>query len=175
MGTIIKKWFVFDGKQQTGPFSLEEMQDKVGQGKIAPDQFVWCEGMEGWKALGEVDILRGGSMTRRPPTPPPDFALPAIEPTGAIRKSVAKFEQREEHTFVKEIGKMKDEDRTGAIQRDILHNAQREAKAASHLENKARVEIEGTSLMQNKIVWLVLAIAAAAATWFLFLKKGTNP
>ncbi len=174
MNTIIKKWFVFDGKQQTGPYSLEEMQEKVVTHKLSAEQFVWCEGMDGWKALGEVDVLRGGSMTRRPPSPPPDFALPAVEPSGKIRKSSVSFDA-EEHTFVREIGKIKDEDRTGSIQRDIISNAKREAKAASSMEQKKRVEVEGESLAQDKFIWIILGLVVTAVIWFVFFQKGATP
>ncbi|OFZ78386.1 MAG: hypothetical protein A2583_13935 [Bdellovibrionales bacterium RIFOXYD1_FULL_53_11] len=49
-----KKWFVYLGDHHEGPFSLAEMQTKMSQGQISSLNYVWCEGMQDWKAMTEV-------------------------------------------------------------------------------------------------------------------------
>lgn len=57
-----------DGKQ-AGPFSAAELQRKVGEGTLTPETLAWMEGMDAWKAAGEIPELArlfGGSP---PPLP----------------------------------------------------------------------------------------------------------
>lgn len=49
-----KKWFVYMGDHHEGPFSLHDVQDKMAQGVIASQQYVWCDGMADWLPMGQV-------------------------------------------------------------------------------------------------------------------------
>lgn len=50
-------WSVsIDGKTY-GPYSMEELHGFAGEGRIRPETFVWRQGMDGWKAAGEVPEL----------------------------------------------------------------------------------------------------------------------
>ncbi|MGK7940033.1 MAG: tubulin-like doman-containing protein [Crocosphaera sp.] len=48
------KWYVYQDNQQTGPFSSEELL----QEGVTFQTYVWCAGMEGWKAASEIEELR---------------------------------------------------------------------------------------------------------------------
>jgi hypothetical protein len=37
--------------QQSGPFTLEQLKERVKSGEVTPDAWVWLEGMAGWEAL----------------------------------------------------------------------------------------------------------------------------
>ena len=54
-----KKWFVYVEDHHEGPFTVDEVQQKIKQGAIRADQFVWCEGMQDWKAMTEVSDFSG--------------------------------------------------------------------------------------------------------------------
>lgn len=49
-----KKWFIYVGDHHEGPFSLEEVQGKIGQGQTSAQSYVWREGMADWKAMAEL-------------------------------------------------------------------------------------------------------------------------
>jgi len=53
----MKQWFyVVDGQQQ-GPVSEADLQGLVISKKIAPDTFIWSEGMSDWVAIKDVSEL----------------------------------------------------------------------------------------------------------------------
>ena len=72
-GAIQKKWHLFIGNQTEGPFDLDEVREKLAQGLIQSDAFVWCEGMDDWKKMNEVEefLLPSASTPRVSPPPPP--------------------------------------------------------------------------------------------------------
>ena len=43
--------FVSHNGQQSGPFTQEQLVERVKSGEVAPDAWVWHEGMAGWEAL----------------------------------------------------------------------------------------------------------------------------
>ena len=49
-----KKWFVYMEDHHEGPFSVADVQSKIGEGFIRKDQYIWAEGMQDWKPMGEV-------------------------------------------------------------------------------------------------------------------------
>jgi hypothetical protein len=65
----MKKYFINDGTQQQGPFSLEELIAM----KITPNTPVWHEGMDQWKTAGQLEELNV-LFSQQPPafmsTPP---------------------------------------------------------------------------------------------------------
>jgi len=58
-GSSDKKWFVYVEDHHEGPFTSAEVQQKVQQGSVRSDQFVWSEGMQDWKAMAEVPEFVG--------------------------------------------------------------------------------------------------------------------
>lgn len=83
-GFTEKKWFVYIGDQHQGPFSLSEIQGKMGQGEVKTDSFVWADGMPDWKAMTDVPeflpLLSGTSPTVEPIAPEPQFIAPTLAP-----------------------------------------------------------------------------------------------
>lgn len=52
-----KKWFVYMVDHHEGPFSLEEIQSKMGEGQVTTGSYVWAEGMADWKPMTEVEAF----------------------------------------------------------------------------------------------------------------------
>jgi hypothetical protein len=61
------QWYYAQGDQQLGPISDAEIKRLVAEGKVRPQDEVWCEGMPDWKAAGDVREL----FRERPLVPPP--------------------------------------------------------------------------------------------------------
>ena len=79
-GAIQKKWHLFIGNQTEGPFDLDEVREKLAQGLIQSDAFVWCEGMDDWKKMNEVEeFLQPSTSTPRVSPPPPPRREPSAE------------------------------------------------------------------------------------------------
>ena len=58
--------------QTTGPFTLDELRRKAGDGSLTRQTHVWNEGMSGWQRAGEVGALESVFGAVPPPPPPPD-------------------------------------------------------------------------------------------------------
>lgn len=54
-----RKWFVYQNDHHEGPFSLEEIQDKMGAGEVQRSQYVWCQGMSDWQMMSAVRDFEG--------------------------------------------------------------------------------------------------------------------
>jgi hypothetical protein len=80
-GALQKKWHLFIGNQTEGPFDLDEVREKLAQGLIQSDAFVWCEGMADWKKMNEVEefLQPMASTPRVAPPPPPPRMEPSAE------------------------------------------------------------------------------------------------
>ena len=59
----MKKYFLHDGKEQSGPFDVEELKAK----QITPDTSIWYEGIEDWTTAGKIEELKGLFKTSTPP------------------------------------------------------------------------------------------------------------
>ena len=46
--------FLHDGTEQTGPFTLSQVQAGLHDGSIRPDLQYWSEGMEQWENVTEL-------------------------------------------------------------------------------------------------------------------------
>lgn len=49
-----KKWFVYIGDHHEGPFTVEEVQNRMSGGQVTAASYVWAEGMADWKLITEV-------------------------------------------------------------------------------------------------------------------------
>lgn len=47
-------FFVQKEGREWGPFTTEELGEKVGEGVFSPQDLFWAEGMEEWQPLGEI-------------------------------------------------------------------------------------------------------------------------
>ena len=54
---IQKKWFIYINDQHQGPFSVDEVQQKLTSGQITQQNHVWCEGMSDWQVITQVASL----------------------------------------------------------------------------------------------------------------------
>lgn len=65
-------WFLGDGKERKGPFSVEQMKEFLDQGKLNRNTPVWRQGMQSWQPLGTTELVN------LIPGSPPD--MPASSP-----------------------------------------------------------------------------------------------
>ncbi len=68
--------------QQSGPFSYNELQMLVTQGKLTKETYVWKQGMSDWVFAGQVNELSSLFAVAPPPPPPPGPPAPPPAPTG---------------------------------------------------------------------------------------------
>ena len=61
-------WMVAVNGQQSGPFTIQQMQQLAQQGQINPQTYVWRQGMAGWEFISNVPEL---ASLFAAPTPPP--------------------------------------------------------------------------------------------------------
>lgn len=68
-GAIAQYHVVING-QQSGPYNMAQLQQLVQNGQLAPNTYVWKQGMSGWDFASNVPELRSlfGAV---PPPPPP--------------------------------------------------------------------------------------------------------
>jgi hypothetical protein len=59
----MKKYFLHDGTESSGPFDLEELKAK----RITKNSPIWFEGMENWKTAGEIPELKTVFVVVPPP------------------------------------------------------------------------------------------------------------
>ncbi len=90
-----KKWFVYLQDHHEGPFSLEELEGKMAQGHVSPQNYVWSEGMMDWELMSSIGVLK--SLVSQKQEPPA-----AVVPTevtvgseGAEQEEVQKEAQKE--------------------------------------------------------------------------------
>jgi hypothetical protein len=79
----MKKYFLHNGTENSGPFDLDELRTK----RIIKTTPVWHEGLEDWKTAGEIEELRSILIV----VPPPIRAVVTAPP---IRKMGRKPEKR---------------------------------------------------------------------------------
>src|SRR5262245_54593415 len=58
----MKKYFLHDGSQQTGPFDIEELKAK----NLTRDTPIWFEGLTEWTTIGNVEELKEVFITITP-------------------------------------------------------------------------------------------------------------
>ncbi len=63
--------------QQSGPFTIPQLQQLLQQGQVNAQTYVWKQGMAGWEMMGQVTELAGLFAANTPPPPPP----PGMPPT----------------------------------------------------------------------------------------------
>lgn len=64
-------WHVTANGQSLGPYTQEQLLQGIQQGQIGAATLVWCAGMAGWTAAGQVPQLAGFFGPPPPPPPPP--------------------------------------------------------------------------------------------------------
>lgn len=52
-----KEWYYLDDqRQQTGPISFETLKNLCRTSIITPSTYIWCEGMQEWKKLSDMNM-----------------------------------------------------------------------------------------------------------------------
>jgi len=67
----MSQYMVYANGQQSGPFTIPQLQQMVMQGTLNQQTYVWKQGMANWAAAGTVAELGTLFMTNTPPPPPP--------------------------------------------------------------------------------------------------------
>lgn len=94
VATMKREWFVYKNGKQHGPIPLSKLKDVATQGRITPEDLVWCEGLDDWTPAGRIKDLFRKPAPVPPPLPPP---LPAATPpTQAPPENI--IEKRAEHS-----------------------------------------------------------------------------
>lgn len=65
-----EQWFAALGGQQTGPFTPDELRQRVRNGQVARETLVWKKGLAGWTPAGQVGDLQSIFGEVPPPLPP---------------------------------------------------------------------------------------------------------
>jgi hypothetical protein len=79
LGCFGAMYYVGKNGQQTGPFTLEQVQAKYASGEISPTDLMWKEGTADWKAASEFSELAAPAPSSFP-APGPSFGQPASTP-----------------------------------------------------------------------------------------------
>lgn len=67
--TAVSYYIAVNG-QQTGPFPMDQLKQKVGSGELTRESLVWKNGMAAWSAAGSVEELSALFSMVPPPLPP---------------------------------------------------------------------------------------------------------
>jgi hypothetical protein len=51
------RWYHLAGRQQHGPVDLATIRERVLDGTVAPDTYVWADGMPDWLPAKQVPAL----------------------------------------------------------------------------------------------------------------------
>jgi hypothetical protein len=85
----MKKYFIHNGKDQQGPFTIEELR----QNGITFKTMVWYEGLSNWKEAENIDELKG-LLTASPPP---------FEKTSSINQTIEKAKKVLDKDYVSAI------------------------------------------------------------------------
>jgi len=78
----MKKYFLHDGANQSGPFDIEELKSK----NISKDTSIWYEGLTEWTTAGEIEELKRILL----PIPPPlKLVSPAFQQAAQFETPIA--------------------------------------------------------------------------------------
>lgn len=64
----MKEYFFLKGKEQNGPFTIEQLSDKG----LTNETMIWTEGMENWQKLKDIPELVQALKPKSVPPPPPN-------------------------------------------------------------------------------------------------------
>lgn len=76
-----KKFFLGVGGQQTGPYSEQEINEKIQAGEAKPDTLVWYEGLGEWQRVDTIAYFQPAFKHRKPSAPG--------SPSGFVKSSSA--------------------------------------------------------------------------------------
>ncbi|HLE00616.1 MAG TPA: DUF4339 domain-containing protein [Bdellovibrionota bacterium] len=146
-----KSWFIHHNGKQEGPFSREQIEGRLAAEKDRASILAWCEGMQGWKPVAEIDELRSGTAAQTV-----QGGAPKGEVTAVLDVSRRAFAER-------------GGDSTVNIDVKSLKQAEVEAKKAETVAARARFEagIRGAAPKSafRSIVKMVMFVGFLAGLW----------
>jgi hypothetical protein len=74
---IMKEYFFLKGKDQNGPFTIEQLEDKG----LTSETLIWTAGMESWNKLKDIPELAQAIKPKLVPPPPPSDTEEKISKT----------------------------------------------------------------------------------------------
>ena len=152
----MKKYFLHDGTESSGPFDFEELKAK----KITPKTPVWFEGMEKWKFAGEIPEL-DSVFTVNPPPFHPEKEAPKQQKT-EIKPEKRQILGLSKNTFFMVLGALVLIIVT-IVFNTLNENRQRELDAKNHrteIENH-QLELKEKEIEEQKIMQAEAEKAAA--------------
>lgn len=85
----MKEYFFLKGKDQNGPFTVEQLADKG----LTRESLIWTEGMENWQKLKDIPELIQELKIKSVPPPPPshkDENISKTEVSGQLKVTTEK-------------------------------------------------------------------------------------
>lgn len=70
-------YWVARGGQQYGPYAVADVRRMIAEGRIAPTDLAWTEGMANWEPLSQVLPQEPAAQKPLPPPPAAAYAQPA--------------------------------------------------------------------------------------------------
>jgi predicted Zn finger-like uncharacterized protein len=53
------RWFVAAGGERQGPFTRDQVAERIRAGEYAPETYAWHKGFKGWEKLGDIETFKG--------------------------------------------------------------------------------------------------------------------
>lgn len=78
----MKKYFLHNGIESSGPFDIQELKTK----RITQNTPVWFDGMENWSTAGKIEELSNLFVVNPPPISPSTSPTPKVEKKKAPNK-----------------------------------------------------------------------------------------
>src|SRR5690606_16819328 len=70
------QYFLVEGGQTVGPFTLQQVKQRIAEGRTSREDLIWKEGLSGWVAISTLPEFR----ETPPPPPPPGGGTPPPPP-----------------------------------------------------------------------------------------------
>src|SRR3954467_2077450 len=84
-----KQWFVCISGASLGPIETQVVHLMIEQKRLSPMEFVWCEGMDSWKRVCEIEEFGGTTAPEAPSIPVPQATKTKVAPPPMAPKATA--------------------------------------------------------------------------------------
>jgi outer membrane beta-barrel protein len=147
----LKVWFVHLQGKQEGPFSQDEIRQKLLARSIQVETFAWRQGMKDWAPLGNIEAFNGLFTPKPPATPPPSHPLRRSGDLSVMMEFNRTAPDRAENTQ--------------PISKAEIEKAKREVAQALKISEQGRREAEGLTPVQRLLRIALVAVALVVAIW----------
>ncbi len=97
-----KEWYLFNGKEQEGPFTHAEIFSKIQNKQLKADEHLFCIGWQDWKTVKDCPNFQAALIPPPPKLPkippPPKMTTtppPTVKEAPAVTKTSAPTERRQ--------------------------------------------------------------------------------